>query len=303
MHTFHFRALQPGEWREVAELIHLSTNAWYIASGKSAIFTGDPAACEIFCQVYEALDPGCCWVAVHPETQRIVGSCFYHPRPTHISVGIVNTHPSYAGKGLARALVGRVLEQAMAEGKPVRLVSSAMNLDSFSLYTRAGFVPRTAFQDMYLPQAPSVAPSPHVRPAVLADAPRLAALERELVGIDREKDFRYFLENAAGIWSASVWESETGELEGFLVSVAHAASNMLGPGVSRQAEVAAALIAAERRKHPGIPVFLVPVAEAELVATLYSWGAKNCELHFAQVHGAWQAPTGIVMPTFLPETG
>lgn len=289
------------DWAEVGELIYLSTNAWYISSGKSAIFSGDPAACEVYCQVYEALDPGCCVVAVHPTTQRVIGSCFFHPRPTHVSVGIVNTHPSYGGKGLARAMLGEVLQ--VADGKPVRLVSSLMNLDSFSLYTRAGFVPRQTFQDMYLPTAPAVAPNPRIRPAHPTDAPKMAALERTLVGIDREKDYHYFLTNATGIWSASVWESETGAIEGFLIAVTHAASNMLGPGVSRRAEIAAALIATERQKHTGNPVFIVPMAEAELVATLYGWGAKNCELHVAQVHGAWTAPTGIVMPTFLPETG
>ena len=36
---------------------------------------------------------------------------------------------------------------------------------------------------------------------------------------------------------------------------------------------------------------------------LYALGAKNCELHFAQVRGAWTAPAGVVMPTFMPETG
>jgi hypothetical protein len=36
---------------------------------------------------------------------------------------------------------------------------------------------------------------------------------------------------------------------------------------------------------------------------MYALGAKNCELHFGQVRGPWTAPTGVVMPTFMPETG
>jgi len=32
-------------------------------------------------------------------------------------------------------------------------------------------------------------------------------------------------------------------------------------------------------------------------------GARNCELHFAQVLGDAQPIAGVVMPTFLPESG
>lgn len=302
------RTLQPGEEAEVADLIYASTNYWYRANGKPAIFTGDPAACELFPRVYEALDPGCCLVVKAVRTGRIVGSCFYHPRSTHISVGIVNVHPAYFGQGVARRMMDRVIALAEAENKPVRLVSSAMNLDSFSLYTRAGFVPRTAFQDMYLsvPATGLGGVSPRVRPATPADVPAMAALERELVGIEREKDYRYFLENPGGIWHASVLPTPDGSgLDGFLVSVADPGSNLLGPGVARTDADAADLIRAELDAfHRGrTPVFLAPADRANLVAALYALGAKNCELHFAQVRGAWSPPAGVVLPTFMPETG
>jgi len=51
------------------------------------------------------------------------------------------------------------------------------------------------------------------------------------------------------------------------------------------------------------PVFLVPAQAAGLVETLCRWGARNCELHLAQVRGDYRTPTGLVMPTFMPETG
>jgi GNAT superfamily N-acetyltransferase len=309
---FSPRAMGRDDWAEVAELIHLSTNVWYQAGGRGRVFTGSPAECEIFCATYEALDPGCCVVVVNERTGRIVGSCFYHPRETHVSVGIVNTHPGYFGKGIARRMMDYVIGYAEAEGKPVRLVSSAMNLDSYSLYTRLGFVPRMAFQDMYLAvpagglDVPPVPGGDRVRPGEIADAPKMAALEAELVGIRREKDYRHFLQNRDGIWGVSVLESASGDgsLDGFLVSVAHPASVMLGPGVTRTEADAAALIRAELDRRRGLtPVFLAPVECAALVQTLYSWGARNCEMHFAQIRGDWTRPTGIVLPTFLPETG
>lgn len=303
------RAMRREEWAEVADLIYVSTNYWYRANGKSTIFTAAPESTELFCRVYEDLDPGCCLVAEYTATGRLAGSCFYHPRETHVSLGIMNVHPNYFGLGVARTLLHAIIEVAENRAQPLRLVSSAMNLDSFSLYTRAGFVPQMAFQDMTLPVPEHGfafdSPEAHyVRPATLEDVEAMTALEGEISGIRREKDFHYFLENRDSIWHASVLEAPGGGLDGFLISVAHPASNMIGPGIARTEAQAAALIAAELDYNQGRqPVWLVPVTCTSLVQQMYDWGAKNCELHFAQVRGAWTPPTGVIMPTFMPETG
>jgi GNAT superfamily N-acetyltransferase len=303
------RRMKPDEADEVAALIHLSTNYWYESRRGGAIFRGDPSACRVFPDTYEALDPGCCVVAVHTPSRRIVGSCFFHPRPTHVSVGIVNTHPSFAGRGIARRMLDAVISEAGA--KPVRLVSSLLNLDSFSLYTRAGFVPRQVYQDLVIAAIPDGGLPPtgaddaRVRPGVPADAPAIAALEREIAGIERENDWRFFGENPQGIWHVSVLAGNDGALDGALASVTHPASTMIGPGVARTEEGATALLRAELNRHAGkaSPLFLVPADAETLVAQCYRWGARNSELHTAQVRGAWQPPQGIVFPTFLPETG
>jgi hypothetical protein len=143
-----------------------------------------------------------------------------------------------------------------------------------------------------------------VRDATPADVPAMVALEDELVHIRREKDYRYFIENRRGIWHTSVYENDRGGIDGFLVSVGHPGSNMLGPGVMRTEKQAAALILGELHHRAGAaPVFLLPAESQALVQTLYGWGARNCEIHFAQVRGDYQQPDGIVMPTFMPETG
>ena len=307
----HLRAMARNEWSQVAGLIYVSTNYWYRANGRAAIFGGDPDCTELFPQVYEALDPGCCVVAEDGRTGQLAGSCFYHPRPTHVSLGIMNVHPNYFGVGIARRLLQFIIDIAEAQQKPVRLVSSAMNLDSFSLYTRAGFVPRCAYQDMFL-DAPAakikealqnMPGHERVRPATLDDVEAIAALEMEINHISRGGDYRYFIENKEGIWHTSVLENNQGGIEGYLVSIAHPGSNILGPGVSHTEGGAAALILSELAQHPAHPVFLVPVECASLVQKMYALGAKNCELHFGQVRGEWTAPNGVVMPTFMPETG
>jgi hypothetical protein len=239
-----------------------------------------------------------------------MGSCFFHPRERHLSLGIMNVHPNYFGRGVARAMLQYILDEAQQKGFPaVRLIQSAMNLDSFSLYTRAGFVPRCAYQDMLVavPEAgfpPCPPDTGRVRAAASDDAMAMAALERELAGIGRENDYRYFLENRDGFWNAWVCQSDDGSLDGFLVAMKHPALNMLGPGVMRSAQQAGPLIAAALdRYRGGAALFLVPAECQALVQQMYGWGARNCELHFCQVRGEFQPLRGVTMPTFLPESG
>ena len=302
------RRLRPDEWDEVATLIFDSTNTWYSKHFSKNVFNGKPSAARVFPEVYEAMDPG--WCIIAECGGRMAGSCFVHPRETHYSLGIMNVHPKFYGQGVAGVILREIISMAEAESKPVRLVSSAMNLDSYSLYTRHGFVPRQAFQDMFVPvpegglEMDAPEGSSRVREATLDDVVAMADLEMELSHIRREKDYRHFVENEAGIWHVSVIESEGGGIDGFLCSVNHPGSNMLGPGVMRTEGGAAALLFAELDAHRGrAPVFLLPVDAAELVRTAYLWGARNCEMHFCQVLGEFRGFDGVVMPTFMPETG
>jgi GNAT superfamily N-acetyltransferase len=304
------RAMEPEEWSEVADLIYVSLNYWCEANGRPAVFRGGPGSTRVFCEVYEALDPGHCLVAEHLETGRLAGSCFYRARETHCSLGIMTVHPVYFGTGIGKALLEQIVKAARSEGTPLRLVSSALNLDSFSLYSRAGFVPRHAYQDMYL-SVPSAGLTPghglpgqeSVREATLDDVEAMSALELEVAGISRTKDYRYFVENREGFWHVSVSEGAGGRLDGYLVSCGHPGLNMIGPGVARSEEQAAALLFTELNVNAGrTPLFLLPVEYGGLVQQAYSWGARNCELHFAQVLGEAPPFRGVTMPTFLPET-
>lgn len=79
--------------------------------------------------------------------------------------------------------------------------------------------------------------------------------------------------------------------------------NMLGPGVTRTEQQAAALLFRELDLHRGkSPIFVVPVERAHLVRQLYDWGARNCELHFCQVRGEFRPFNGINLPSFILET-
>jgi hypothetical protein len=106
-----------------------------------------------------------------------------------------------------------------------------------------------------------------------------------------------------------------------MLSSAHPGCNMIGPGLARTEEQAAALLAAELDRQRGRrPVMLVPVDCGRLVRQVYAWGGRNCEMHLSQTRsstgilpvdptghrrdaGAARPPGGVFMPTFLPESG
>lgn len=309
MPGFFLRIAQPADRSEIAELICVSTNHWYQKRGGPAIFPNGSESTDIFCQVYESLDPGCCVVAEHPATGRLMGSCFFHPRDCHVSLGIMNVHPNYFGRGVARQLLQYVIDFAERRGAPaLRLVQSAMNLDSFSLYTRAGFVPRAAYQDMlmHVPQEgldTGIADADRIRSAKAGDVPALVDLEREVAGIVRAKDFRYFIENRDGIWDGLVFEGTGGHIEAFMFSSKHPALSMIGPGIARTQEQATSLVLTALDRYRGASaLFLVPVECDVMVRRMYELGAVNCELHFCQVRGWYQPFRGLSMPVFLPES-
>ena len=300
--------LPEAQFDEAAGLIHTSLASWYGRHLNQPDRFG--AAWEpfrIFPEVYEALDPGCAVTARDPVSQQLLGLCFYHPRPSHVSVGIVVTHPAAGGRGVARKMLEEVLASADALNLPVRLVSSLMSLDSFSLYTRLGFVPGTLFQDLQFPPGklpPLVAEQGTIRRMLEADVPALVELEERLSGIRREQDFAFFVRNERHLWHTLILLGPDGIPRGFLGSIAQGGTRMLGPGLMQTEEDALALISAQLHHHaPGNPVILVPARAAGLVASLYRSGARNVELHVAQVRGTGREPEGIVIPTFLPESG
>lgn len=308
--TIAFTPLVAEDHEPIARLLHQSLVHWYESRlGQGARFGDSPAPFRLFPQVYEALDAGECVTARDADTGEWLGVCFSHERETHIAVGIVSTLPTAGGKGIARKMVELVLAKARQQGKPARLVSSLLNLDSFSLYTRLGFIPGTIFQDLLLtvPTDGMAAPAPvqadQVRLAHTEEAGQIADLEFSLQGIRREKDLAFFLRNEVGSWRVLALEHEDGSLTGYLALSTHESFCMIGPGCAEDEAAAAALLwrALDEMRGRSV-VFLLPCSAAGLVRTVYAWGARNVELHVAQSTQPTAITRGVVFPTFLPES-
>jgi len=304
------RPMTESDFDAVARLIHRSTNAWYESRFGHSIFAGPESDCRIFPETYHAIDPGEAIVVEDASTGELLGSCFVHPRPTHVGIGIVNVAPEAFGRGIARRMMDAAGARADAAGLPMRLVSSAMNLDSYSLYSRTGFVPRALFQDMLVsvPEAglpeKVVPPGVTVLPATASDAVEMAALEHELAKIRRDVDIAHFLANPTGIWRTWVARAADGAMVGWLAASDHSASRIAGPASARDAEVLAALLWSALDALRGKTVLvLVPADCPALIRLVESWGGRNAELHVLQIRGVGVPPCGIQLPSFLPESG
>jgi len=306
------RPLEEADVSEHADLLYSSFNSWYWKHGWGKNYFGcDPQETSIFYDIYNDLSPGCSIAAFDHKTGRMMGSCFYHPREHHVSLGIMSVHPNYGGRGVGKQLVNYIIDYTKNNDfKSCRLISSAINMDSFSLYNRAGFIPRVTYQDMVINVLKNglgdvrVKGEAHGREAAIADIDKMGDLEMEISGIRREIDYRYAIENPRGVLHTLIDEDDQKNINGFMISVKHPALNMLGPCVARTEEIAIALIRKEIERFKGTWVlFSIPMDKRKMVEQMYSWNAINVETHLKEVWGKFPGFNGISMPSFLPETG
>jgi GNAT superfamily N-acetyltransferase len=173
-----------------------SFNQWYWDHGWGKdYFQCSERELAIFWEIYRRISPGCCVVAVHPHSGAMMGACFYHPREHHVTLGIMAVDPDCFGRGVGTKLVNHIIDFTESRAYPaLRLVSSACNMNSFSLYNRAGFVPRVVHQDMAIPvpaegTGQAVVFAEHVRDALPKDIAGIQSLELEISGICRAGDY------------------------------------------------------------------------------------------------------------------
>ncbi len=306
------RPLQDSDVSEYAELLYGAFNFWYWKHGWGKNFLNcHPQETAIYCQIYKDINPGCSVAVFDENNGRMMGVCFYHPREYHVSLGVMSVHPNYGGQGVGRQMINHILTYTREHDYDAcRLVSSAGNMDSFSLYNRAGFVPYLSYQDMVItiPETSlgsiPIAGTDCVREANLSDIDQMGLLELEVSCIKREIDYRYAIENPRDIFHASVYVNHQQQVEGFMISVKHPALNMLGPCVARTEAIAIALIRQELERFNGSQVLiLIPMDKRKIVEQMYAWIAINVETHLYEVWGKFTGFNGVNIPGFLPETG
>ncbi|MGM0432104.1 MAG: GNAT family N-acetyltransferase [Spirochaetota bacterium] len=308
--SFILRPLRAEDRDEHGEMLFAAFNSWWWKHGLGRdFFACTPQDTRIYFDIYGDMSPGCSIAAFHKETGKLMGACFYHPRETHVSLGIMAVHPNYSGYGVAKAMVNYILDYTREHGyKACRLVNCVMNLDSFSLYNKAGFIPRDVYQDMLVTVPAegitgSVTGLEQVRPAKIDDVEAMKNLELAVSSVCREKDYRYCIENPKGSFETLIYEEKDGSIGGFLISVKSPAINIMGPCVARDEQRAIALLRASTERFKGeVALTPVPMEKRMIVDQLYAWKAINVETHVKQVWGEFEPYRGVAIPSYLPET-
>ena len=117
--------------------------------------------------------------------------------------------------------------------------------------------------------------------------------KKDFVVIERTEDFEYFIENKRGIWNTVVCRDTRGSLLGFLGSVDHPASRMIGPGVAENEQVTMELLATLlNRFHGKCPVFL-PVTAKRQCKPLTPGVPEIAKSIFPSVAGKINRPRGL----------
>ena len=292
---------------QVARLLHRSLATWYETNlNQGSRFGSSHLPFIHFPKLYRHLDPTHSFGAW--LDQQLAGVAFIHPRETHISAGIIATDPAFSRRGIAKMLLGRACALADELNLPLRLVSSLLNLDSFSLYSRCGFRPVTIYQDVHLsvptqglacPDVPSI----RISTAGVEHAPEIAEAEQELCGISRPRDHHALLAQTALPWEVLVARNSSNSLLGAITFTRHPDWSMPGPGFAQDEAVLSALLYQALNQLRGRDIVaLIPSDARNLLASLYAAGGRNIELHALQVRGDWKPPAGLSLPSFLPET-
>lgn len=305
------RPLTRGDRDEYCEVLRGAFNKWYWDHGWGQDYFRCPAnEAGIFFDIYDDISHGHSVAAFDEKNGEMAGACFYHPRQHHVSLGVMSVNPDYFGRGVGKQLVQHIVDFTRANNyESLRLVGSAINMDSFSLYNRAGFVPRQSYHDMILQVRADggnfrAGLENKVRDAAPRDVVAIGELEFELNGIRRDGDYAYCIEDPRDCLHASVIENRDGGIDGFMAALRHPALNMIGPAFARTEEQMLALLARELPRFKGeVVLFVIPMDKRLLVETLYDWGARNVETHLFQVWGKFPGFKGVNLPSFLPETG
>ena len=206
--------------------------------------------------------------------------------PRFGTLGLVVVAAAAQGRGLGRALTGRVLE--LLGERSILLHATEAGLP---LYRSLGFAPAglirqhqgTAFSSELVP----LPPGQRLRPLGRHDGPALAALDAQATGMMREAMIEALLPLSDGV----VLDRE-GEAIGFALIRRFGRGQVIGPVVAPDAEAARALIAHGLGARQGQFIRLDVDAEGPLSPWLESLGLTNAGLGQGMVRGVAPRGTG-----------
>jgi hypothetical protein len=224
---------------------------------------------------YLSRDPEGCIVAEQDGT--ICGSVFARRRGDRVAVGPVSVDPASQAIGVGRRMMEALFE-LFPDAASFRLSQAAFNKESFSLYSKTGFVAAEQCLRLERPPAP-VTPEedePHVRVVTAESAPVLADLDRRLTGAERERE----LPTLFAMGKVYVHGADS-DIQGYLATMPTPGPTFLGPAVAHsEAQLAALIRAALRDIGPRPSALHLPARFAPAIDESFRLGFRLFCLEF-----------------------
>ncbi len=213
---------------------------------------------------YMSLQPdGWLLAALDGAPAGVIGAIDYGPFGY---IGLVAVHPSLQRRGVALAMMRRLLGWLDGRGCPVALLDASPA--GAPLYERLGFVDEGQTLAFVLDDC-ALPPPASERVVALgpADIPAVAAFDASIFGAGRAAVFHALL--AAAPKRAFVARGADGQIDGYLF----AQSQTIGPWAARTAaDAEALLVAALPLAYDGAPGAIVPSANSAATALLMRYG-------------------------------
>lgn len=279
----------------VAPVIARAFNAVNARYGYPSEFP-EPYASTLMARYYLSQDPEGCIVAQRDGT--ICGSVFARLRGDRVSVGPVSVDPGSQAIGVGRRMM-EALFDLYPDAASFRLSQAAFNKESFSLYSKTGFVTVEPLLRLERPPAP-VTPEeddPHVRVVTAESAPLVADLDRRLTGAERQRE----LPTHFAMGSVYVHDDGSG-IQGYLATMPTPGPTFLGPAVARsEAELGVLIRAALRDIGPRASGLHLPAHFAPTIDECFRLGLRLFCLENLMVRGEWRTPDASYLHAMFPE--
>lgn len=223
---------------------------------------------------------------VAERDSEIVGSAMQDERGTIVGIGPVSVDPAAADDGAGRALMEALLQRSRdRDAAGVRLVQTAYNYRSLSLYAKLGFAvrePLSVFQGS--PNSAAI-PGATTRPTTAADVDACDDICRHVHGHDRHRELQDWL--AAG--TARVVE-RAGRITGYATGFGYT-WHAVG---ETDDDIIALLQSAEAFIGLG---FLVPSRNTALMTWCLNSGLRLVQQSTLMTIGLYNEPRGAWLPS------
>jgi GNAT superfamily N-acetyltransferase len=287
--------MSPDDIDVVAPVITRAFNAVNARYGYPSEFP-EPSVSTLMSRYYLSQDPEGCIVAEQDGT--ICGSVFARRRGDRVSIGPVSVDPASQAIGVGRRMM-EALFDLYPDAASFRLTQAAFNKESFSLYSKTGFVAAEPLLRLERPPAP-VTPEedePHVRVVTAESAPLLADLDRRLTGAERGRE----LPTLFGMGKVYV-HGDDSDIQGYLASMPTPGPTFLGPAVApSDAQLAALVRAALRDIGPHASGLHLPARFAPTIDECFRLGFRLFCIETFMVRGEWRPPEAFYLHAMFPE--